>query len=156
MAKATRGPASWDRDHLLDLFSSFGPITLKRMFSGFGISVDGINFAMALRAGIIFRVDERTIANYDAEGARPFQYTTAKRTIVVQSYRHIPERLYDDGEEFALWAREALEAARCTKRETKGGAGKVGKMTAKSATRKGSTSGKPPKGKPPRQTSTQR
>ena len=55
-----------DRDDLIDLFSEFGPITLRKMFSGFGITADGVNFAMALRGGIIFRVDELTIPRYDA------------------------------------------------------------------------------------------
>jgi len=114
MAKAA-GPPSWDREHLLDLFSAFGPVTFRRMFSGFGISADGVNFAMALRAGIIFRVDDETVAGYEAEGARPFQYSTSKKTIVVQSYWHIPERLYDDPDEFAEWARDALGAARRAK-----------------------------------------
>lgn len=101
-----------DRDDLIDLFSEFGPIVLRRMFSGFGIVADGVNFAMALRAGIIFRVDELTIARYDAEGAKPFQYDTRSKTVVVNSYRHLPERLYDDPEELALWAREAVGAAK--------------------------------------------
>jgi len=43
-----------DRDFLIDLFSDFGPVTIRPMFSGFGISTDGINFAMALRAGLYF------------------------------------------------------------------------------------------------------
>ncbi len=50
-----------DRDFLLDLFSGFGPVTIRRMFSGFGISADGTNFALALRAGLYFRADEQTI-----------------------------------------------------------------------------------------------
>ncbi|MBN9586576.1 MAG: competence protein TfoX [Afipia sp. 62-7] len=101
-----------DRDHLIDLFSEFGPISLRKMFSGFGISADGVNFAMALRAGLIFRVDELTIPRYDAEGAKPFQYDTRNKTVVVNSYRHLPERLYDDPEELAVWAREAVGAAK--------------------------------------------
>jgi DNA transformation protein len=101
-----------DRDYLIDLFSEFGPIALRRMFSGFGIVADGVNFAMALRAGIIFRVDDQTIAHYEAEGAKPFQYDTRNKTIVVKSYRHLPERLYDDPEELAEWAREAVGAAK--------------------------------------------
>lgn len=101
-----------DRDHLVDLFSEFGPISLRKMFSGFGITADGVNFAMALRAGIIFRVDELTIPRYDAEGAKPFQYDTRNKTVVVNSYRHLPERLYDDPEELAEWAREAVGAAK--------------------------------------------
>jgi DNA transformation protein len=101
-----------DRDHLIDLFSEFGPVVLRRMFSGYGISADGVNFAMALRGGLIFRVDGVTIPRYDAEGAKPFQYDTREKTVVVSSYRHIPERLYDDPEELTVWAREAVEAAK--------------------------------------------
>ncbi|MBV5269205.1 MAG: TfoX/Sxy family protein, partial [Afipia sp.] len=93
-----------ERDYLIDLFSEFGPVVLRRMFSGYGIVADGVNFAMALRAGIIFRVDELTIPRYEAEGAKPFQYETRNKTIVVKSYRHLPERLYDDPEELAAWA----------------------------------------------------
>lgn len=101
-----------DRDYLIDLFSEFGPIVLRRMFSGYGIVADDVNFAMALRAGIIFRVDEQTVARYEAEGAKPFQYETRNKTIIVKSYRHLPERLYDDPEELAVWAREAVGAAK--------------------------------------------
>ena len=50
-----------DRDFLVDLFSDFGAVTIRPMFSGFGISVDGVNFAMALRAGLYFRADDQTI-----------------------------------------------------------------------------------------------
>ncbi len=91
-----------DRDFLLELFSEFGPVTLRRMFSGYGVSADGVNFAMALRGGLIFRVDDRTVARYEAENAKPFQYDTMKKTVVVSSYRHLPERLYDDPEELAI------------------------------------------------------
>lgn len=101
-----------DRDYLIDLFSEFGPVVLRRMFSGYGIVADGVNFAMALRAGVIFRVDDLTIPRYEAEGAKPFQYETRNKTVVVKSYRHLPERLYDDPEELALWAREAVGAAK--------------------------------------------
>lgn len=101
-----------DRDDLIDLFSEFGPIVLRPMFSGFGIAADGVNFAMALRVGIIFRVDDLTVSRYEAVGAKPFQYDTRNKTIVVKSYRHLPERLYDDPEELAAWAREAVGAAK--------------------------------------------
>lgn len=101
-----------DSDYLIDLFSEFGPVVLRRMFSGYGIVADDVNFAMALRAGIIFRVDEQTAARYEAEGAKPFQYETRNKTVVVKSYRHLPERLYDDPEELAVWAREAVGAAK--------------------------------------------
>src|SRR3981189_3167632 len=100
-----------DRDFLIDLFSDFGPVTIRPMFSGFGISADGINFAMALRAGLYFRADDQTIPQFEAEGSKPFQYQTRAKTVTVNSYWQLPARLFDDPEELTGWARAALAAA---------------------------------------------
>jgi DNA transformation protein len=110
-----------DRDFLVDLFSDFGAVTIRPMFSGYGISVDGINFAMALRAGLYFRADEQTIPRFEAEGSRPFQYQTSARTVTVGSYWQLPARLFDDTEELSVWARAALAAAQraALKKDTK-------------------------------------
>jgi DNA transformation protein and related proteins len=101
-----------DRDFLIDLFADFGPVTIRPMFSGFGISADGVNFAMSLRAGLFFRADEQTIPRFEAEGSKPFHYQTSKRSVTVASYWELPARLFDDTDEFAKWARAALDAAR--------------------------------------------
>ena len=100
-----------DRDFLIDLFTDFGPVTIRRMFSGFGISADGTNFALALRGGLYLRADEQTIPQFEAEGSKPFQYQTRAKTVTVNSYWQLPERLYDDPEELTGWARAALSAA---------------------------------------------
>ena len=100
-----------DRDFLIDLFADFGPVTIRKMFSGFGISADGTNFALALRAGLYLRADEQTIPQFEAEGSTPFQYQTRVKTVIVNSYWQLPARLFDDSEELADWARAALAAA---------------------------------------------
>src|SRR6201995_3789228 len=100
-----------DREFLIDLFADFGPVTIRPMFSGFGISVDSVNFAMALRAGLYFRADEVTIPQFEAEGSKPFQYQTRAKTVIVNSYWQLPERLYDDPEDLTDWARASLAAA---------------------------------------------
>jgi DNA transformation protein len=104
-----------DREFLTDLFADFGPVTIRRMFSGYGISADGTNFALALRAGLFFRADEVTIPSYEAEGSKPFQYQTRAKTVTVNSYWQLPARLFDDSEELAQWARAALAAAQRAK-----------------------------------------
>ena len=86
-------------------------MTIRRMFSGFGISADGINFALALRGGLYLRADEQTIPRFEAEGSKPFQYQARTKTVTVASYWQLPERLYDDPEELTGWARAALAAA---------------------------------------------
>ncbi|MBH5371802.1 TfoX/Sxy family protein [Bradyrhizobium glycinis] len=104
-----------DREFLIDLFADFGPVTIRKMFSGYGISADGVNFALSLRAGLFFRADETTIPDFEAEGSKPFQYSTRTKTVVVNSYWELPARLFDDSQELAQWARAALAAAQRAK-----------------------------------------
>ena len=123
-----------DRDFLIDLFSDFGPVTIRRMFSGFGISADGTNFALALRAGLYPRADEQTIPQFEAEGSMPFQYQTRAKTVTVNSYWQLPARLFDDPEELAEWARAALAAAQRAGLRKRPKVRKVKKVAAKKKT----------------------
>ena len=122
-----------DRDFLIDLFSDFGPVTIRPMFSGFGISADGINFALALRAGLYFRADEETIPRFEAEGSQPFQYQTRAKTVTVNSYWQLPARLFDDSEDLSEWARAALAAAQRAALRKRPKARKATKPNAKNA-----------------------
>jgi DNA transformation protein and related proteins len=120
-----------DRDFLNDLFVDFGPVTIRRMFSGFGISADGTNFALALRSGLYFRADEESIPRFEAEGSKPFQYQTRTKTVTVGSYWELPARLFDDSEELAVWARAALAAAQRAASKKRPKARKAAKKPAK-------------------------
>ncbi|MGY4223783.1 DNA transformation protein [Bradyrhizobium sp. USDA 4503] len=134
-----------DREFLTDLFTDFGPVTLRRMFSGYGISADGTNFALALRAGLYFRADEQTIPQFEAEGCGPFQYQTRSKTVTVNSYWQLPARLFDDSEELAVWARSALGAAKragLRKRPRKRAAARKSKAPAKKTAGKKATAEK--------------
>jgi DNA transformation protein len=125
-----------DRDFLIDLFADFGPVTIRRMFSGFGISADGTNFALALRAGLYFRADEDTIPQFEAEGSKPFQYQTRAKTVTVNSYWQLPARLFEDPEELTGWARAALAAAQRAALRKRPKAKKTAKKAAKKAAKK--------------------
>ncbi len=103
-----------DRDFLIDLFADFGPVTIRKMFSGFGISADGINFALALRAGLYFRADEQTIPQFEAEGSAPFQYQTRTKIVTVNSYWQLPARLFDEFR--GIGGLGAVSAGRCAAR----------------------------------------
>jgi DNA transformation protein len=103
------------------------------MFSGFGISADGINFALALRAGLYFRADEETIPQFEAEGSKPFQYQTRAKTVTVNSYWQLPARLFDDPEELSGWARAALAAAQRAALRKRSKTRKTAKTSAKKA-----------------------
>ena len=126
-----------DRDFLIDLFSDFGPVTIRRMFSGFGISADGTTFALALRSGLYFRADDQTVPRFEAEGSEPFRYQTRTRLVTVASYWQLPARLFDDPEELTGWARAALAAAeRAALKKRKKGPKTVGKKSGKKAAKR--------------------
>jgi len=131
-----------DRDFLIDLFADFGPVTIRKMFSGYGISADGTNFALSLRAGLYLRADEQTIPQFEAEGSQPFQYQTRTKTVTVNSYWQLPARLFDDSEELADWARAALAAAQRAALRKRPKARKATKKATKAA-------GKPAVGRKP-------
>jgi DNA transformation protein and related proteins len=122
-----------DREFLIDLFVQFGPVTIRRMFSGFGISADGTNFALALRSGLYFRADDETIPRFEAEGSKPFQYQTRAKTVTVGSYWELPARLFDDSEELAVWARAALAAAQRAATKKRAKLGRAAKKSASKA-----------------------
>ena len=125
-----------DRDFLIELFAGFGPVAIRRMFSGYGVSADGINFALVLRGTVYLRADEHSIPRYEAEGCGPFRYEAKGRVRVIGSYWQLPERLYDEPDEVADWARRAHEAAARAALAKRGRARKVVKKRAKKAPKK--------------------
>jgi DNA transformation protein len=98
-------------DDIRELFSAFGPVTVRRMFSGAGVFVAGTMIAIAHDGAIYLKADAQSAAAFDREGLGPFTYRRNGRPAALASYRRIPDRLYDDPEELAEWARVALAAA---------------------------------------------
>ena len=102
-------------EFIRDLFAPFGPVAVKRMFGGAGIWSDGIMFAIVFDGAIFLKVDASCIPDFEREGSRPFVYTRAKSKGRVGraslSYWRLPERLYDDPHDLAVWARRALAIA---------------------------------------------
>jgi DNA transformation protein len=101
-----------DADSLQDLFQAVGPVTIKRMFGGKGIYVDGMIIAIDLRDEVRLKGDAEAAALYEAAGCRQWTYThkTSKKPVSMP-YWTIPEEAFDDPDEAAKWARVALGAA---------------------------------------------
>jgi DNA transformation protein and related proteins len=108
-----------DPEFIHELFAPFGAVSVRRMFGGAGIWSDGLMFALVFDGAIFLKVDATTIPDFEREGSRPFVYTRAKSPGRVGrhslSYWRLPERLYDDPEELAVWAGRALAVARSRK-----------------------------------------
>jgi DNA transformation protein and related proteins len=100
-----------DPEFIRELFAPFGPVTVRRMFRSAGIFADGVMFGL-INDGVIFlKVDDASIPDFEREGSRPFTYTRGRRGPVALPYWRLPERLYDDPEELAVWAKRAFAVA---------------------------------------------
>lgn len=103
-----------DQDAIAEMFSAYGSIQLKRMFSGFGLYSEGVCFCMVLRGGeFYFKVDETSAPRFEAAGCKPFSYSQRRsgKVVTVMSFWQMPERLYDDPEELVDWTRQAVAVA---------------------------------------------
>ena len=127
-----------DRDAIAELFSSFGPVSVKRMFSGFGLYADDVCFSVFLRGELFFKADETTAPRFAQEGSKPFSYTQPKsgKVVVVSSFWRLPDRLYDDPDELAEWTRVAVAVARAKKATKKPASKKPAKRVAKRKARR--------------------
>jgi DNA transformation protein len=95
-----------------ELFAAFGTVTVRRMFGGAGIYAEETMFALVHDGVIYLKADAQSAPDFERENLAPFTYTTKGGKRGVMSYRRMPDRLYDDPDELAVWAREALAAAR--------------------------------------------
>ena len=93
-----------------DLFVEFGPIKLKRFFGGEGIYAGDVMIGMVFDDVIYFKTDEETRKAFAAEKTKPFSFMKGGERVVTTWFA-LPDRLYDDPEELAVWARAALKAA---------------------------------------------
>jgi DNA transformation protein and related proteins len=95
-----------------DLFQPFGPVSLRRFFGGEGIFVDDVMIGSVFGDLIYFKTDENTRKAYLAEKTKPFSFKKhSTGETVVTTWFAVPDRLYDEPEELAEWARAALAVA---------------------------------------------
>ncbi|GLK80991.1 TfoX/Sxy family protein [Methylopila turkensis] len=95
-----------------ELFRELGEVRVRRMFGGAGLYHDGVMFALEAGGVLYLKADEATAEAFRAEGSEPLSYqaSTGRRTMA--SYWRLPERLMDEPDELAAWARRSAAVAR--------------------------------------------
>ena len=97
-----------------DLLGAIGPCVLRRMFGGYGISIDGLTVAIMTDLGqgekLWLKADDDSRAKFEAAGCQRFGYMRegVQRGM---NYYSAPEEAMDSPPQMAPWARLALEAA---------------------------------------------
>jgi DNA transformation protein and related proteins len=98
-------------EFLREQLAPLGRVTLRRMFGKSGVFCDGVMLGMVTENTLYFRVDEENRETFrEAEAFPPLNYAKQGETIDLAFWR-VPERLFDEPDEFITWARAALAAA---------------------------------------------
>lgn len=97
-------------DHALELLSSLGRPTARRMFGGHGLYVEGVFVALVAFDRLYLKADDLTRQTFAAAGGERFTYGGRGR-LVQLDYWTVPPQAMDSAEQMRPWARLALEAA---------------------------------------------
>ena len=98
-------------DYLADQLRGFGPVTMRRMFSGAGLFRGDTMFGLVSRDVLHFKVNDANRPDYLAAGAKVFTYSRLGRDAHLTSYYEVPIDILEDPDLLAEWARRAWSAA---------------------------------------------
>jgi DNA transformation protein len=99
-------------EFLREQLAPLGRVTMRRMFGKTGVFCDGVMFGMVTENTLYFRVDDQNRVTFgEACSFPPLNYAKKGCTIDLAFWR-VPERLFDEPDEFVTWAQAALAAAR--------------------------------------------
>lgn len=101
------GLIDWAREALEPL----GVVSVRKMFGGAGVYLDGFFFAMIAADEIWIKADAVTDAVFDVAGLDRFTYDFGGGKTGTMNYRRLPSDAYDDAEVLQHWARLGIEAA---------------------------------------------
>jgi DNA transformation protein and related proteins len=90
--------------------SSVAPISYRRLFSGYGIYHQHVQFALIVRDHLYFRADEASRALYTAKRMTAFLPEAALES----NFFQLPDEVLANSEELRYWMRIAVEAAQHT------------------------------------------
>lgn len=97
---------------LREVLECAGVFKARAMFGGHGLYLDGVFFAILDDGALYFKTSQETRSSFDAENMPSFTYQTKTGMQALATYRRVPERLFDETDELAAWARDAVRAAR--------------------------------------------
>ena len=98
-------------DFLREQLAPLGHLTMRRMFGKTGVFCEGVMFGMVTANTLYLRVDELNRSTFkEAEAHPPLNYVKHGAAIDLSFWR-VPERLFDEPDEFVDWSRAALAAA---------------------------------------------
>lgn len=97
-------------DYLIELFEQLGQVSVRKMFSGYGIYHQRVMFGMVAEEALYLKADASTAEQFESRALGQFEYNKGGKIIRI-SYYLAPAELLEDPEQAALWARRSFEVA---------------------------------------------
>lgn len=97
-------------DYLHEVFEQFGPITVRKMFGGYGIYHDGLMFGLVADEALYLKTDAENVGDFEREGLAPFEFDKGGKPVRMSCHL-APDDLLEDRDKAAAWARRSYEAA---------------------------------------------
>ncbi|WP_372805949.1 TfoX/Sxy family protein [Pontiella sp.] len=93
-------------EYVLDQFSSWGDVSVRKMFGGAGLYRQGKMFGLVANDVVYLKVDATNRAKYEAAGSAPFKPWEDKP--MTMSFWELPADVFEQPEELIAWAEESL------------------------------------------------
>lgn len=97
------------KQYVLDQLEGLGQVTPRAMFGGVGLYHRDLFFAILAGDALYLKVDDRTRADFEAAGMRPFK-PYAHRPATLQYYE-VPVGVMEAAPTLVEWARKAVAVA---------------------------------------------
>ncbi len=95
--------------HAVESMSHVAPISFRRIFNGYGIYHNGVQFAIVINDRLYFRADESSRGLYLAK--RMTAFLPAAISSGESNFFQLPEEVLTNPAELIFWMRIAVEAA---------------------------------------------
>ena len=120
-------------DYCCELLAGVGSPVAKRMFGGWGISVDGVTIAViadltklgGANEKLYLKVDEVTKTQFEAAGGKRFEMESKDGKTMRMNYFTTPDETMESADDMLPWARMALNVALDAKAKAKPKAAKA-------------------------------
>lgn len=97
-------------EFLHEVFELAGPITIRRMFDGHTLYLEGLPVGIVFQDTLFLKADAETRQAFEALQLPQFTYRKNDKTIGPPYYQ-APEFILEDRQEAALWLRKAFGAS---------------------------------------------
>ena len=97
-------------EFVLEQMAGIPGIGKRAMFGGFGITRDGLMFALVADEQLYFKANDHLADDFTALGLPPLRYDSKGKSVSL-GYYQAPESVFEESEQMRLWADKAYLCA---------------------------------------------